>query len=108
MLYKFKSAASGDLIMLAAHGDALLRVLGREPAARGIIEVEAMPRAIAQIQAAVQASDAALADPDGDKNVDTADDDKPGPQIGLRQRLWPMLRLLERSLADDVPIVWGV
>ncbi|MCW5640107.1 MAG: DUF1840 family protein, partial [Rubrivivax sp.] len=38
MIYKFRSKAAGDLIMLPAHGDQLLRLLGREPAAQGIIE----------------------------------------------------------------------
>jgi hypothetical protein len=34
MPYKFGSKASGDVIMLQAHGDALLRLLGREPEIR--------------------------------------------------------------------------
>jgi hypothetical protein len=38
MLYKFRSKAAGDLIMLGPQGDQLLRLLGREPARQGIIE----------------------------------------------------------------------
>ena len=34
-MYKFKSKVTGDLIMLAATGDQLLRVIGKEPAAAG-------------------------------------------------------------------------
>ena len=108
MLYKFKSAASGDLIMLAAHGDALLRVLGREPAARGIIEVLAMPRAIEQIQAAMQAGEAPLDSPSGGATANKAEDAHQEPRIGLHQRWWPKVQMLQRSLADGVPIVWGV
>ena len=112
MLYKFKSAASGDLIMLAPHGDELMRVLQREPAARGIVEVEAMQRAIQLIKAAVAAAEAprhdakavAKADADSDTEADAAAPAK----VGLRQRLWPMLQMLERSLAERVPVVWGV
>ncbi len=33
MIYKFKSKASGDIIMMGPTGDALLRALGRTPAA---------------------------------------------------------------------------
>ena len=29
MIYKFKSAASGDVIMLGPNGDAMLRLLGQ-------------------------------------------------------------------------------
>jgi hypothetical protein len=56
MIYKFKSKASGDLVMLGPHGDRLLRLLGREPAAQGIIEPSAMPQAIAALEAAIAAA----------------------------------------------------
>lgn len=108
MLYKFKSAASGDLIMLAAHGDELMRVLQREPAARGIVEVEAMERAIQRIKAAVAAAEAPRDDAKADADSDTEADAAAPAKVGLRQRLWPMLQMLERSLAERVPIVWGV
>ncbi len=108
MLYKFKSAASGDLIMLAPHGDELMRVLQREPAARGIVEVEAMERAIQLIKAAVAAAEAPRDDAKADADSGTEADAAAPAKVGLRQRLWPMLQMLERSLAERVPIVWGV
>ena len=43
MIYKFKSKATGDTIMLGPNGDQMLRLLGRDPALKGIIEVAAMP-----------------------------------------------------------------
>lgn len=101
MLYKFKSAASGDLIMLAANGDELMRVLGRDPAPSGIIEVEAMAEAINAIKAAVATAEAPVEKSDDD------DLDKQ-PRVGPRQRLLPMVSMLERSLAESVPVVWGV
>ena len=33
MIYRFRSPATGDVVMLGASGDELLRILGREPAA---------------------------------------------------------------------------
>ena len=42
MIYKFKSKAAGDVIMMGPTGDQVLRAVGREPAAKGIIEVAAM------------------------------------------------------------------
>jgi hypothetical protein len=46
MIYKFKSKATGDVIMLGPTGDQLLRCIGREPAPKGIIEPAAMPAAM--------------------------------------------------------------
>jgi len=61
MIYKFKSKAAGDVIMLGPTGDQLLRLMGREPAAKGIIEVDAMPAAIEALERAVADDDAAFA-----------------------------------------------
>ena len=99
MIYKFKSRASGDLIMLGPQGDQLLRLLGREPAAQGIIETAAMPAALAALQAAVDAD----AQPG-----DTVVDEPAAPPVGLRQRLWPMMEMLRRCHAAGEPVVWGV
>ena len=61
-IYKFKSKVTGDLIMLAPHGNQVMAILGREPAAQGIIEVVAMPAALAALQAAIDAEAAAAAE----------------------------------------------
>ncbi len=99
MLYKFKSKAAGDVIMLQPGGDELLRILGREPAPQGILEVVAMEAAMGSIQAAI-----AAAEQPGD---DDRDEPKP-KQVSLRQRLWPMLEMIKRSHAAGEPILWGV
>lgn len=105
MIYKFRSKAAGDLIMLPAHGDQLLRLLGREPAAQGIIEPADMPAAIAALQAAAEAGAADQAPPADDAQ---ADDEAPRDRVRLRQRLWPMIEMLRRAHAADEPVVWGV
>ena len=101
MIYKFKSKATGDVIMLGPNGDQLLRLLGREPAAQGIIEVEAMPAAVATLEAAVAAEEAA-----GSGNAEDAEGKPKG--ISLRQRVWPMVDALKRAHAAGQPVVWGV
>ncbi len=101
MLYKFKSAAAGDVIMLGPQGDQVLRLLGREPAAKGIFEVDDMPALLQQLQAALDA-EAPQSEPD-------AAEDSPGrPAVGLRQRLWPLMDMLRRCQSAREPIVWGV
>ena len=31
-----------------------------------------------------------------------------GRTVGLRQRVWPMVEMLKRALAEQQPVVWGV
>lgn len=106
MIYKFKSPATGDVIMLGPHGDQMLRLIGREPAARGIIEPAAMAAAIAALQAAVEGDEQPAADP-----ADAQDDAAASgarPSVGLRARLWPMVEMLRRAQAAGEAVVWGV
>lgn len=106
MIYKFKSKATGDLILLGPNGDQLLRLLGREPAAKGILEPVDMPDARQRLQAALAQAEADAAQAAG--SGDGGDDDKARQAVGLRQRLWPVLQMIERAEAADEAIVWGV
>jgi hypothetical protein len=107
MIYKFKSAASGDVIMLGPHGDALLRLLAREPAAKGIVEPRDMPAAIASLRRAIEEAERRAADPAA-APADAQPQGDPEPPVSLRRRLWPMIDMLERAARADVPVVWGV
>jgi hypothetical protein len=108
MIYKFKSQATADLVLLGPQGDAMLRLLGREPAPKGIIEVVAMPGALAALEAAVaQAASVTRAELPPTFAGDEAADE-PGRGVGLRQRLWPVIEMLRRALAAGSPVVWGV
>lgn len=104
MLYKFKSKAAGDVIMLGPNGDQVMRILGREPAPKGIIEVAAMPAALAALEAAIAAAERAAADPAGNPAADASGADR----ISLRQRAWPLIEMIKRAHAAREPIVWGV
>ena len=107
MIYKFKSKASGDVIMLGPNGDALLRAIGRAPAAQGIFEPASMASAIVAIEQAVAADEAARAAAGGNAHGAA---NPPGAADGvtLRQRFWPMVDLFKRAAAAGVPVVWGV
>ncbi len=104
-MYRFKSKADGDLIMMAPVGDQLLRIIGREPAARGIIEVAALPQAIAALEQAIATAERARVDAG---NTDDDDDAHGANAVGLAQRAWPLLEMMRRSLAERADIVWGV
>lgn len=98
MIYKFKSKAAGDVIMLGPNGDQLLRLIGHEPAPKGIIEVAAMPAAIEALHEAVRAEEAKADDGEAAATRD----------VTLRQRVWPMIEMMKAAAAEGHPIVWGV
>lgn len=106
MLYKFKSPATGDLIMLGPNGDQMLRLLGREPAPRGIIETVSMAAAIAALQSAITDAEAPAA-ADADNAAEAGDEGAGRNAVGLRQRLWPMVEMLRRAQAAGEPVTWG-
>lgn len=101
MLYKFKSDAGGDVIMLEATGRQVLEIIGKGSDAKGILLPGQMAAAQAAIEAAIALEEAAGA---------TAQDNDPqaAKRISLRTRAWPLVTLMERSLKAEVPITWGV
>lgn len=107
MIYKFKSKAAGDVIMMGPAGDDVLRTIGKSPAPRGIIEVAAMPAAIQAIEAAVAADEAARAQAERDAAAAGARL-APREGVSLRQRAWPLVEMMKRSAAAEADVVWGV
>ena len=102
MIYKFKSKAAGDVIMLGANGDQVLALIGKDRTPQGIIEPQQMAPAVAALVAAVAADDAARA------AAAQADDAAGKPEgISLRQRAWPLVEMMKRALAENEPIIWG-
>lgn len=107
MLYKFKSKAGADVIMLGPQGDQLLRLLGRPPSARGILENNALADAIAALERAVADDEAAFAQ----RQAEAAAAGEPAPRragITLRMRVWPVVELMRRALPAEADLVWGV
>lgn len=104
MIYKFKSKAAGDVIMMGPSGDQVLRLIGKEPGPKGIIEPAQMPAAMKALEAAIADDEAAR------KDAAEAEDGKApkGDGISLRQRAWPLVEMMKRALAANENIVWGV
>jgi hypothetical protein len=107
MLYKFKSKAAGDVIMLGPTGDAVLRAAGREPAPQGIFEAADLSAARAAIENAIAEDDTARAEAEVKARAEGVKLPK-GDGLGLRQRAWPLVEMMKRAQAAGEPIVWGV
>ncbi len=107
MLYKFKSKASGDLIMLEPNGRRVLEIIGKDPGVKGIVLPEQMPAAIARLEAAIAREEAErhAADTHGGDEGSVAYD---GTAVGLRQRVLPFIEMLKRCHKADSDVVWGV
>lgn len=107
MLYKFKSKAAGDLIMLEPNGRQVLQIIGKTPGPQGIILPEEMAGAISAIEAAVAREDA-----DKKSRADEArsngESARGGEGVTLRQRAVPFLDMLRRCAQAGKEIVWGV
>ena len=113
MLFKFKSKATGDLIMLEPNGRRVLQIIGKDPSATGIILPEQMPAALEDLQAAIAQEEAAIeaaklaakeAGAQVGKDAGTSHSDA----IPLRQRTLPFVDLLRKCHAAQAEIVWGV
>ncbi len=103
MLYKFKSKAAGDVIMLGPNGDQVMRLLGREPVPQGIFEVAHMPQLVAALEQAV-ATDERERDEAAQGGGDAQ---AKGDGVTLRQRVWPLVEMLRRCHAAREVITWG-
>lgn len=112
MLYKFKSRATADLILLEPHGKRMLQVIGKEPGPSGIVTVAQIPAAVAALEAAVLDEERRLAEAGQTKDADEADavgaDGRERDTVTLRQRAAPFIDMLRRSAAEGHDVVWGV
>jgi len=108
MLYRFKSRAAGDLVMLEASGRRVLEILGKDPTAPGVLTREQIPAAIQALQAAVLADEA-----ERERLAREAQaQDQPVPELAehvtLRMRSAPFIEMLQHSLREGSDVVWGV
>lgn len=107
MLYKFKSQAAADVIMLRQNAEELLQIIGKEPGGSGIITVAQAAPAVAALRAEIERREVeGVVEP-------TLETPLPGDAaheeaVSLRRRAAPFIDLLERSSAAGKDVVWGV
>jgi len=107
MLYKFKSKAAGDLIMLEPNGRRVLEIIGKDAGPKGIIQPGEMPGAISALERAIVQEEAeqqaAIAEAKAKGQVAPRFTD-----VSLRQRAVPFIDMLKRADKEGKDIVWGV
>jgi hypothetical protein len=107
MLYKFKSKAAGDLIMLEPNGRRVLQIVGKDPGPQGILLPEEMAGAIARLEQAIVQEEA-----EHKQLIEEAKARGEVPPkfdaVSLRQRAVPFIDMLKRCEKEQKEIVWGV
>jgi len=107
MLYKFKSKAAGDLIMLEPNGRRVLQIIGKDPGPQGIVLPEEMPGALSKLEQAIAQEEA-----EHQAAIDEAKAKGEVPpkfeSVSLRQRAVPFMDMLRRCSREGKEIVWGV
>jgi hypothetical protein len=108
MLYKFKSRAAPDLIMLEPNGRRVLQIVGKPvDVKQGILQPGEMTAAIAALEAAIAQEEAArrAAEAEAAAQGETLPEQE---GVTLRQRATPFIDMLRRCEKAGKEIVWGV
>jgi Domain of unknown function (DUF1840) len=106
----FRSQAAADIMMFDDVARRMMEIMGKEPSDRGIVTVEQLPDAIARLKAAIAEDHARhQGEPEEDR---PQTEEVPGGSrrayVGLAQRAVPLVQMLEYSLQDDKPVMWGI
>jgi len=104
MLVKFTSSTSGQIMMFAPVARQLLEIVGKDCNARGVITTEQLPDAIHRLREAT----ADAKNPDNAEAVspDENEDAKESVHVGLGQRAYPLIELLEWTRKEDGYVLW--
>lgn len=102
MLVQFISSETGEVLMYAETAKMLLQIIGKETTARGTFTQAEMAGAAAALREAIRQA-AVPPEEDDDEN-----DKKKEPVVGLSQRAWPLMDMLERTgrSGPDANIIW--
>ncbi len=106
MIYKFKSQADADVIMLELNGDQILSIIGKEPSAQGIVTVAQIPAAIRALEAAIITHEAA--ESRAVEHPPPMELSAVGDSVRLRAPAAPLIELLRNSAKAGKDVVWGV
>ena len=114
MLFKFKSKACADLIMLEADGRRILKAMIGDDPVRGIVRAADLAATLARLDAAVAQDEAqrkALAEKATARQAGqevTEDEEAALPAVRLAQRAAPMQQMIRRCITEEADLVWGV
>jgi len=107
MLVTFKSGVCADVMMFGEVAKQMMEIMGKEFTPRGVITVEQLPQAVARLKQAV-AEDRQLRQGAAPPPKDEEEEEERRERVSITQRALPLIELLECSLRDEKPVLWGV
>ncbi len=107
MIVRFSSTKTESIIMFGDVAVRLIKMLGSSGVIPGAISAEDIPTAVKHLRQQLQAQAAQHPVPE---NTLREDDDKEDrePEIALATQAVPLIALLERAGAANVPVMWEV
>ncbi|MDO4770193.1 MAG: DUF1840 family protein [Brachymonas sp.] len=106
MLKRFKSAAAGEIVMLASHAEEIFAVINHPLGERGVIPAAQLPAAIAALQAAIDRSKQQAAA--SGRTADADDLSAADSPVPFHTRALPFLNMLSKSQAAQADVTWGI
>jgi Domain of unknown function (DUF1840) len=100
MLIRFDSKA-GTITMFGEAAVSLLRMMGQSGAVPGAILAADIPAAVGKLRQAVKGAGAAPP-----SKRDRAEDKDAEPPVGISQRAFPLIELLERAAKQGSDVIW--
>ncbi|MBL8396368.1 MAG: DUF1840 domain-containing protein [Candidatus Accumulibacter sp.] len=107
MLVKFISSTSGQIMMFAPVARQLLEAIGKDCSARGVITTEQLPEAISRLRIAATDGKSSSASNKADTETHGGrDDEDEANRVGLGQRAYPLIELLEWTRKEEGFVLW--
>ncbi len=107
MLYRFKSKATADVVMLGPNGKQVLEIIGKDPSGPGIILTEQMPAAIEALRSAIFQEEAEFERKQQEAKEEGQDAPEP-ERISLRTRVTPFIEMLNHCIREKSEVIWGL
>ena len=105
----FRSKAYENITMVRKDAEGLLEMMGHSGTIPSALAARDIPGALERLNAALKSAEAREhGEPDGEED---GDDDYEGRErkkekVGIALRAWPLIQMLEASLAADTAVMW--
>ncbi len=110
-LVVFRSKAAAEIFMFTETAQRMLRIVGKEGGARGVIRADEVDAALQRLVDAVAAEKAELSRAhelrERDERVGAAHTERQ-VAITLGQRAFPLIEMLRAAVRKRVDVTWGI
>ena len=101
MLITFESKV-GRITLFGDAATQLIRMMGRSGTVPSALLAAEIPEALANLRQALDAADASAAE----ESAEDEDETRKKPPVSLRQRAFPLIKLLEDAAREGSDVMW--